>query len=125
MEQDFDLIINDVTYRVVTPQRERISRVRITPRDVRQSSAGLNLLPIWSGGGGWQEEMERLSDVQNLVMQLYEALNVGEHHLKKERHILAQLEQLQIQLIPLEQVKLSWFFIKDFRLRNNLKKKET
>ncbi len=29
MEQDFDLVINDVVYRVVTPQRERISRVCI------------------------------------------------------------------------------------------------
>jgi hypothetical protein len=49
--------------------------------------------------------MERLSDVQNLVMQLYEALHVGEHQLKKERHLMAQLEQLQSQLLPLEQVK--------------------
>lgn len=48
--------------------------------------------------------MERLSDVQNLVMQLYEALHVGEHQLKKERHLIAQLEQLQTQLLPLEQV---------------------
>lgn len=52
-----------------------------------------------------QEEMERLSDVQNLVMQLYEALHVGEHQLKKERHLMARLEQLQTQLLPLEQVR--------------------
>lgn len=52
-----------------------------------------------------KEEMERLSDVQNLVMQLYEALHVGEHQLKKERHLLAQLEQLETQLLPLEQVR--------------------
>ncbi|XP_046638231.1 calcium uniporter protein, mitochondrial-like isoform X2 [Daphnia pulicaria] len=77
MEQDFDLVINDVSYRVTTPERERVSR----------------------------EEMERLSDVQNLVMQLYEALHVGEHQLKKERHLMAQLEQLQSQLLPLEQKK--------------------
>lgn len=48
--------------------------------------------------------MERLSDVQNLVMQLYEGLHVGEHQLKKERDLLAQMEQLQTQLLPLEQV---------------------
>ena len=48
--------------------------------------------------------MERLSDVQNLVMQLYEALHVGEHQLKKERQLLAQLEQLQTELLPLEEV---------------------
>lgn len=51
-----------------------------------------------------QEEMERLSDVQNLVMQLYEALHVGEHQVKKERHLMARLEQLQTQLLPMEQV---------------------
>jgi hypothetical protein len=57
--------------------------------------------------------MERLSDVQNLVMQLYEALHVGEHQLKKERHLMAQLEQLQSHLLPLEQVKIftSKFFL--------------
>ncbi|XP_032783350.2 calcium uniporter protein, mitochondrial [Daphnia magna] len=77
MEQDFDLVINDVSYRVTSPPRERISR----------------------------EEMERLSDVQNLVMQLYEALHVGEHQLKKERHLMAKLEQLQSQILPLEQKK--------------------
>jgi hypothetical protein len=27
MEQDFDLVINDVSYRVKTPERERVSRV--------------------------------------------------------------------------------------------------
>ena len=51
--------------------------------------------------------MERLSDVQNLVMQLYEALHVGEHQLKKERQLLAQLEQLQSELLPLEEVQCS------------------
>ena len=51
-----------------------------------------------------QEEMERLSDVQNLVMQLYEALHVNEHQLKKERQLVTQLEQLHTQLLPLEEV---------------------
>ena len=48
--------------------------------------------------------MERLSDVQNLVMQLYEALHVNEHQLKKERQLVTQLEQLHTQLLPLEEV---------------------
>jgi len=51
-----------------------------------------------------QEEMERLSDVQNLVMQLYEGLHVGEHQLKKERQLLTQLEELQSRLAPMEEV---------------------
>ena len=37
-------------------------------------------------------------------MQLYEALHVGEHQLKKERHLLSRLEDLQSQLLPLERV---------------------
>jgi len=77
MENDFHLVINDVVHRVDTPPRERMS----------------------------QEEMERLSDVQNLVMQLYEALHVNEHQLKKERQLLTQLEQLHTQLLPLEEKK--------------------
>jgi len=75
MENDFDLVINDVVYHVASPPRERISK----------------------------EEMERLSDVQNLVMQLYEALHVNEHQLKKERQLVTQLEQLHTQLLPLEE----------------------
>lgn len=53
--------------------------------------------------------MERLSDVQNLVMQLYEGLHVGEHQLKKERQLLTQLEELQSRLAPLEEV-LAFYF---------------
>ena len=54
--------------------------------------------------------MERLSDVQNLVMQLYEALHVNEHQLKKERQLLTQLEQLHTQLLPLEEVPQDHYF---------------
>lgn len=51
-----------------------------------------------------QEELERLSDVRNLVNQLYAALNVGEHQLKQERGLRAKLEVLREELIPLEEV---------------------
>jgi hypothetical protein len=30
MEQDFDLVINDVTYRVTSPPRERVSKVTMS-----------------------------------------------------------------------------------------------
>ena len=63
-------------------------------------------LLVWKLLFKLQEEMERLSDVQNLVMQLYEALHVKEHHEKKQRQMLTQLENLQAQLLPLEEVKL-------------------
>ena len=36
--------------------------------------------------------------------QLYEALNVEEHQLNKERELCGQLEELKVELEPLEQV---------------------
>ncbi|XP_043245872.1 calcium uniporter protein, mitochondrial-like isoform X2 [Amphibalanus amphitrite] len=77
MEEDFELIINDDVYHVKTPELERPS----------------------------QEELTTLSNVRNLVSQLYEALNVEEHQLKKEREILAKLEDLKVQLAPMEKKK--------------------
>ena len=53
-----------------------------------------------------QEELTTLSNVRNLVSQLYEALNVEEHQLKKEREILAKLEDLKVQLAPMEKVNV-------------------
>ncbi|KAL0266278.1 UNVERIFIED_CONTAM: hypothetical protein PYX00_008870 [Menopon gallinae] len=75
MEEDFRLVINDVCYHVKTPKQERLGK----------------------------EELERLSDVKNLVHQLYEALNVEEHQLKKERELCVQLEELKVELEPMEQ----------------------
>lgn len=37
--------------------------------------------------------------------QLYEALNVGEHQVKKERELFTKLEELNDQLSPLEEVR--------------------
>jgi calcium uniporter protein, mitochondrial len=50
------------------------------------------------------EEVTHLSDVRNLVNQLYEALNVREHQIRKERELRSQLEKLNVQLQPLEEV---------------------
>ncbi|GLV41374.1 Mitochondrial calcium uniporter [Carabus blaptoides fortunei] len=77
LEEDFTLIINDSTYNVSTPTQEKLSA----------------------------EEVKRLSDVRNLVHQLYEALNVREHQLHKERELCAHLENLRHQLQPLEQTR--------------------
>ncbi|XP_041976691.1 calcium uniporter protein, mitochondrial isoform X2 [Aricia agestis] len=75
LENDFRLLINDVEYHVKSPAQERLGA----------------------------EEITRLSDVRNLVNQLYEALNVREHQIKKERELRAQLEKLTAELEPLEQ----------------------
>jgi hypothetical protein len=77
MENDFDLIVNDIRYRVATPEKERLS----------------------------QEQLTTLSDVRNLVAQLYEGLQVEQHQLTKERHLLSRLEKVKQELKPLEQVR--------------------
>ncbi|KAI5644064.1 mitochondrial calcium uniporter domain-containing protein [Phthorimaea operculella] len=79
LEHDFRLVINDVEYYVKSPAQERLSA----------------------------EEVTRLSDVRNLVNQLYEALNVREHQIKKERELRAQLEKLATELQPLEDKRQS------------------
>ncbi|CAL8114032.1 unnamed protein product [Orchesella dallaii] len=74
MEHDFDMVVNDKMYRVLTPAQEKASK----------------------------EDLERLSSVRNLVGQLYGALNVDEHQLRQEREMLTELEKLQNELGPLE-----------------------
>lgn len=53
----------------------------------------------------------RLSDVKNLVHQLYEALNVEEHQIQKERELHKTLEQLKCEIEPMELVSFSYLFI--------------
>lgn len=77
MESDFNITINDDTYHVKTPQQQRLTA----------------------------DEIATLSNVRNMVSQLYEALNIEEHQLKKEREILAQMEELRIQLEPMEKIR--------------------
>ncbi|XP_058836096.1 calcium uniporter protein, mitochondrial [Topomyia yanbarensis] len=74
MDDEFWLHINDRQYYVKPPKREKIT----------------------------SEELTRLGDVQALVAQLYEALNVSEHQIKKERDLTSKLEELNEKLGPLE-----------------------
>lgn len=48
--------------------------------------------------------MEKLSDVQMLVCQLYEAFHVREYHADMEKQVLAELEVVRLELQPYEQV---------------------
>lgn len=77
MDEPFWLHINDKKYKVVPPERERIS----------------------------SQDLTKLGDVRALVGQLYEALHVGEYHLHKEQELVGKLEQLNYQLTPLEERK--------------------
>uniref|UniRef100_A0A336KU11 Calcium uniporter protein n=1 Tax=Culicoides sonorensis TaxID=179676 RepID=A0A336KU11_CULSO len=74
MGENFWLLINDKKYYVQPPIREKIT----------------------------SEELTRLGDVRALVAQLYEALNVGEYQLSKERELQGRLEKLNEQIGPLE-----------------------
>lgn len=78
MQNDFQLIVNDVVYHVHPPAAEKISL----------------------------EELQRLSNVRNLVNTLYEALNVEEHQLTKERELFSKLESLKVELEPLEKKRV-------------------
>ncbi|XP_006630487.2 calcium uniporter protein, mitochondrial [Lepisosteus oculatus] len=74
---DFNLVINDTTYHVRPPKRDRLSH----------------------------EDAETLNDVKMLVQQLYTTLRIEEHQLHKERELIGRLEDLNSQLLPLEKMK--------------------
>ncbi|XP_039293368.1 calcium uniporter protein, mitochondrial isoform X1 [Nilaparvata lugens] len=78
---DFKLTINDVEYNVDVPDRNMLNMTK--------------------------DDLNRLSDVRTLVHQLYEALNVEEHQIKKERELVTQLESLKVSLEPLEKKRQS------------------
>jgi len=74
-DQRFVLELNSQQYAVSPPQLESLSK----------------------------EELRKISDVKNLVSQLYEALNIEEFKLNREQELAQELEQLQEKLEPLEQ----------------------
>ncbi|KAG7200435.1 hypothetical protein KM043_017885 [Ampulex compressa] len=74
MEAEFRLIINDNEYTVSPPLQDRHTT----------------------------EDMQKLSDVQVLVGQLYESLHVREHHSDMEKRVLQELEDIKLELEPLE-----------------------
>ncbi|KOC61795.1 Calcium uniporter protein, mitochondrial [Habropoda laboriosa] len=75
MEDDFRLVINDNEY-VVTP-----------PLHHKHTT----------------ENIEKLSDIQTLVSQLYEAFHVREYYADMEKQVLAELETVRLELEPFEQ----------------------
>ncbi|KAL8601482.1 hypothetical protein ACOMHN_000424 [Nucella lapillus] len=51
------------------------------------------------------EDSQMLSDVKQLVSELYSNLHVEDHQLQRESDIVSRLENLKTQIAPLEQVK--------------------
>ncbi|XP_046664646.1 calcium uniporter protein, mitochondrial isoform X1 [Homalodisca vitripennis] len=128
MEEDFKLLVNDREFLVQTPQlKDKLSKVdesfavskvkrnfwqTLYDQSVKVISETLSSFGLNFGTTNTKaltvvkteekEEIKRLSDVRCLVNQLYEALNVEEHQLKKERELLTKLEDLKIALEPME-----------------------
>lgn len=75
LQSEFKLIINDMEYIVQPPLYQKHT----------------------------METMQKLSDVQILVGQLYENLQVREYHADMERQVIAELEDIKLQLKPYEQ----------------------
>lgn len=75
LEEDFKLVINDNEYIVSPPLQERCTI----------------------------EDIQKLGDIQALIAQLYEAFHVREYQVDMERSVVAELEDIRLQLIPLEQ----------------------
>ncbi|KAL2716606.1 hypothetical protein V1478_014282 [Vespula squamosa] len=75
LQDDFKLIINDAEYTVQPPIYQKHT----------------------------MEDMQKLSDVQILVGQLYETLQVREYHADMERQVLAELEAIKLELEPYEE----------------------
>ncbi|XP_028045144.1 calcium uniporter protein, mitochondrial [Monomorium pharaonis] len=75
LEEDFKLFVNDNEYIVSPPLQERCTT----------------------------EDLQKLGDVQALVAQLYEAFHVREYSIDMERSVIAELEDIRLQLVPMEQ----------------------
>lgn len=52
------------------------------------------------------EDAQTLSDVKQLVGQLFTTLHIEEYQLQRERELQKRLEDLQMQIAPLEEMKL-------------------
>ncbi|XP_050802709.1 calcium uniporter regulatory subunit MCUb, mitochondrial isoform X3 [Gopherus flavomarginatus] len=74
---DFKLVINNTTYSVQVPVKEKWSREHATEAE----------------------------DIKSLVHRLFIALHLEDHQLRRERELLQKLDHLREQLVPLEQMK--------------------
>ncbi|XP_020279744.1 calcium uniporter protein, mitochondrial isoform X2 [Pseudomyrmex gracilis] len=75
LEEEFKLIINDNEFIVSPPLQERCTT----------------------------EDLRKLGDVRALIGQLYEAFHVREYNVDMERSVIAELEDIRLQLVPMEQ----------------------
>ncbi|MBN3303815.1 MCUB protein, partial [Amia calva] len=77
LDKDFQLVINDITYNVHSPPREKAS----------------------------SEHVSELEDMKTVVQRLHAALHLTGHQLLQERELLERMAGLKHELSPLEEVK--------------------
>ncbi|XP_061101906.1 calcium uniporter regulatory subunit MCUb, mitochondrial-like [Conger conger] len=77
LNKDFQLVINDVTYNVHSPRREKVS----------------------------SEHVMEAEDMKTIVHMMHMAMNIPGHYLLKERDLLEKIDKLKQELSPLETVK--------------------
>ncbi|KAK3089077.1 hypothetical protein FSP39_000592 [Pinctada imbricata] len=78
LKTDFKLVINNTEYDIAVPK----------------------------GIGSFDsEEVKDVSEVKSLIGKLYSTLNVEEYQIQEEKKLLAQLEELQLQIAPMEKMK--------------------
>ncbi|KAG7281275.1 hypothetical protein CRUP_030958 [Coryphaenoides rupestris] len=78
LDKDFQLVINNASYHVQTPEKPCGSR---------------------------REHAMEMGDVKHVVHLLHTALHLPDHHVQQERLLLERLDSLKQQLSPLETVK--------------------
>ncbi|KAL3066534.1 hypothetical protein OYC64_016482 [Pagothenia borchgrevinki] len=76
LDKDFQLVINDAVYNVVSPEKVATS-----------------------------EQAMEMDDMKHVVHLLHTALHMPEHHLLKERQLLERQDVLKQELSPLEEMK--------------------
>ncbi|KAK5865602.1 hypothetical protein PBY51_019861 [Eleginops maclovinus] len=76
LDKDFQLVINDAVYNVISPEKV-----------------------------GTNEQAMELEDMKHVVHLLHTALHMPEHHMLKERQLLERQDNLKQELTPLEEMK--------------------
>ncbi|XP_052829942.1 calcium uniporter protein, mitochondrial isoform X2 [Octopus bimaculoides] len=94
LKSEFWLIVNNREYHVTPPEQ----KIPLCKRHYA-GKKGNNAFLLGN------ESVEKLSDIKMLVSQLYSTLNIEQYQLERENDLLQRLEDLKLQLEPLEKVK--------------------
>ncbi|XP_035671092.1 calcium uniporter protein, mitochondrial-like [Branchiostoma floridae] len=79
VQNDFKLLINDTTYTVQAPEQGRLLSM--------------------------SEDVTTMDDIKAMISQLHTSLNIEQFQLQREQDILKKMEDLQVEIEPLEKVR--------------------